>query len=98
MGRLSLCYYKCKVPVIDFYFQEQISMTKTRRTPHEQQLDWFKRQLFGRKSEKQIIYNSAQSSLFVSDQAPAHNSGPDIAATQRNKRRSRMSTARAIAP
>jgi hypothetical protein len=33
----------------------------------EQQLDWFKRQLFGRKSEKQIIYNSAQSSLFVSD-------------------------------
>ena len=73
-------------------------MTKTRRTRHEQQLDWFKRQLFGRKSEKQIIDNPAQSSLFVSDQAPAYNSEPTIAATLRYKRRSRMSTTQAVAP
>jgi transposase len=31
----------------------------------EQQLDWFKRQLFGRKSEKQLIDNPGQGSLFV---------------------------------
>ncbi|MBM7074661.1 transposase [Shewanella sp. 202IG2-18] len=30
----------------------------------QQQLDWFKRQLFGRKSEKQLIDNPSQSSLF----------------------------------
>lgn len=33
----------------------------------EQQLDWFKRQLFGRKSEKQLIDNPAQNSLFVDE-------------------------------
>ena len=31
------------------------------------QLDWFKRQLFGRKSEQQILQNSEQKSLFERD-------------------------------
>ncbi len=31
----------------------------------QHQLDWFKRQLFGRKSEKQLIDNPSQSSLLV---------------------------------
>lgn len=31
----------------------------------KQQLDWFKRQLFGRKSEKQLFDNPAQSELFA---------------------------------
>src|SRR5690606_11717697 len=30
----------------------------------KQQLDWFKRQLFGRKSEKQLLLNPGQASLF----------------------------------
>lgn len=33
----------------------------------KQQLAWFKRQLFGRKSEKQIIDNPDQASLFAAD-------------------------------
>ena len=44
--------------------QEQLSSA-------QQQLDWFKRQLFGRKSEKQLFQNPQQSSLFnaVHDQS-----------------------------
>tara|TARA_Y100000815_G_scaffold3322_1_gene3211 strand:+ start:773 stop:1030 length:258 start_codon:yes stop_codon:yes gene_type:complete len=34
------------------------------------QLDWFKRQLFGRKSEKVLVDNPAQSSLF--DEGESH--------------------------
>ena len=33
----------------------------------EQQLDWFKRQLFGRKSEKQLLDHSLQGLLFTAD-------------------------------
>ncbi len=55
----------------------------------EQQLDWFKRQLFGRKSEKQIIDNPAQSSLFVSDQAPAQTPEPgtEVAGYRRSSKK-----------
>jgi len=42
---------------------EQISMLK-------QQVDWFKRQMFGRKSEKQIIDNPFQEALFQGDKKP----------------------------
>ena len=37
----------------------------------QQQLDWFKRQMFGRKSEKQIIDNPFQESLFGGTQKSA---------------------------
>jgi transposase len=43
---------------------EQIAVLK-------QQLDWFKRQLFGRKSEKQIEDNPYQYNLFEADKPPA---------------------------
>ena len=43
---------------------EQLSSQSERITVLQQQLDWFKRQLFGRKSEKQLIDNPEQSSLF----------------------------------
>ncbi|MFC3203198.1 transposase, partial [Alteromonas oceani] len=36
----------------------------------KQQLDWLKRQLFGRKSEKVLADNPAQSSLF--DEGESH--------------------------
>ena len=55
----------------------------------EQQLDWFKRQLFGRKSVKQIIDNPAQSSLFVSDLAPAQTPKPgtEVAGYRRSSKK-----------
>jgi transposase len=55
----------------------------------EQQLDWFKRQVFGRKSEKQIIDNPAQSSLFVSDLAPAQTPEPstEVAGYRRSSKK-----------
>jgi transposase len=55
----------------------------------EQQLDWFKRQLFGRKSEKQVIDNPAQSSLFVSDESPAQTPAPgtDVAGHRRSSKK-----------
>ena len=34
IGRLPQCYCKRKIPVIDFHFQEQISMTETRQVDH----------------------------------------------------------------
>ena len=37
----------------------------------QQQVDWFKRQIFGRKSEKQIIDESHQPMLTVISQIPA---------------------------
>jgi hypothetical protein len=43
-------------------------------TEHEklkQQLDWLKRQLFGRESEKVLVANPAQSSLFETDETNA---------------------------
>tara|TARA_R110000744_G_scaffold314864_1_gene421880 strand:- start:97 stop:1659 length:1563 start_codon:yes stop_codon:yes gene_type:complete len=55
----------------------------------EQQLDWFKRQLFGRKSEKQLIDDPAQSSLFVSDETPAQTPvpGTEVAAHRRSSKK-----------
>jgi transposase len=55
----------------------------------EQQLDWFKRQLFGRKSEKQIIDNPAQSSLFVSDLVPVQTPelGTEVAGYRRSSKK-----------
>jgi hypothetical protein len=37
LGRLPLCYCKRKIPDIDFHFQEQVPMTKTRRTRQQWQ-------------------------------------------------------------
>ena len=55
------------------------------------QLDWFKRQLFGRKSEQQILQNSEQKSLFERDaqaEAAANNDpGKLIPAHRRRTRR-----------
>jgi transposase len=55
------------------------------------QLDWFKRQLFGRKSEQQILQNSEQKSLFERDaqaEAAAKNDpGKPIPAHRRRTRR-----------
>ena len=55
----------------------------------EQQLDWFKRQLFGRKSEKKLIDNSAQRSLLDSDQAPVQTPalGTDVAGYRRSSKK-----------
>ncbi len=44
---------------------EQISTQSEQTALFKRQLDRFKRQLFGRKSEKQIIDNPSQGSLFV---------------------------------
>ena len=43
---------------------QQIQLLTEQVQALEHQLDWFKRQLFGRKSEKQIIDNPAQATLF----------------------------------
>jgi len=52
----------------------------------QQQLDWFKRQLFGRKSEKFIEDNPQQSSLFTS--APAGTSPAPTTEVKTHKRSS----------
>lgn len=44
--------------------QQQNALLEMRVAELENQLDWFKRQLFGRKSEKQIIDNPQQATLF----------------------------------
>ena len=51
----------------------------------EQQLDWFKRQLFGRKSEKQLLEDvSTQGVLFALDKkVPPDNTSTDIKAHKR---------------
>ncbi|MEM1281424.1 MAG: IS66 family transposase [Cyanobacteria bacterium P01_H01_bin.152] len=53
-----------------------------------QQLDWFKRQLFGRKSEKKLVHNPHQGSLFDLP-APAQDSAPStpIKAHQRRSKK-----------
>ena len=54
------------------------------------QLQWFKRQIFGRKSEKQILLNADQQSLFVAEtqaQAQAENPGKLICEHRRRTRR-----------
>ena len=48
--------------------QDKIQVLEEHIAVLEQQLDWFKRQLFGRKSEKQLLDEiSAQGSLFATD-------------------------------
>ncbi len=54
------------------------------------QLAWFKRQIFGRKSEKQILLNADQQSLFAAQdppQAPADNADKLVRAHRRRTRR-----------
>jgi len=65
--------------------QDKIQALEERNAVLEQQLDWFKRQLFGRKSEKQLLEeNSAQGSLFATDKnALAINTTTDIKAHKR---------------
>ena len=54
----------------------------------KQQLDWFKRQLFGRKSEQQILDNPYQEGLFQ-NQAPAQKDLPstDVKAHKRSSKK-----------
>ena len=48
--------------------EDIIQSLEERNAVLEQQLDWFKRQLFGRKSEKQLLDEaSTQGSLFAKD-------------------------------
>ena len=57
----------------------------------KQQLDWFKRQLFGRKSEKQLLDEaSIQDSLFATDKAaPSIDTTTDIKAHKRKSNKQR---------
>lgn len=50
---------------------DESAQLKERISVLEQQVEWFKRQIFGSKSEKQIIENSAQDSLFAMAPDPA---------------------------
>jgi len=60
--------------------QDEKAQLKERVAQLEQQLDWFKRQLFGRKSEKQLLDDvSAQGLLFSKDNnAPSIDTVTDI--------------------
>jgi len=65
--------------------QDRIQALEERNAVLEQQLDWFKRQLFGRKSEKQLLEEKCeQGSLFEADnKAPSTETTTDIKAHQR---------------
>tara|TARA_R110002167_G_scaffold50547_3_gene147013 strand:- start:1080 stop:1598 length:519 start_codon:yes stop_codon:yes gene_type:complete len=65
--------------------QEKIQALEERNAVLEQQLDWFKRQLFGRKSEKQLLDDvNAQGLLFTKDNnTPSIDTATDIKAHQR---------------
>lgn len=54
-----------------------------------QQLDWFKRQLFGRKSEKQIESNPFQSPLFEAPETAAQETTQTVKAHQRKSQKQR---------
>ncbi|MCB1615860.1 MAG: IS66 family transposase, partial [Pseudomonadales bacterium] len=75
---------------------QQIARLSEQVTALQQQLDWFKRQLFGRKSERQVPDNSQQGSLFDSlPQAPQDHSeppSPDTSPTRRSSRKKRQSS------
>lgn len=75
---------------------QQIARLSEQVTALQQQLDWFKRQLFGRKSERQVPDNSQQGSLFDSlPQAPQDHSeppSPDTSQTRRSSRKKRQSS------
>lgn len=65
--------------------QDEKTQLKERVAVLEQQLDWFKRQLFGRKSEKQLFDDeSAQGLLFAPDKKiPSDDTSTDIKAHKR---------------
>ena len=65
--------------------QDKIQVLEEHVAVLEQQLDWFKRQLFGRKSEKQLLDEvSAQGSLFATDKtSPSIDTTTDIKAHKR---------------
>jgi transposase len=65
--------------------QNKIQALEERNAVLEQQLDWFKRQLFGRKSEKQLLDDvSAQGLLFATDKnASSSDTATDIKAHKR---------------
>jgi transposase len=48
-------------------YQQEIDQLKEQVATLSHQLDWFKRQLFGTKSEKQLIDNPGQAGLFSSE-------------------------------
>lgn len=55
----------------------------------KQQLAWFKRQLFGRKSEKQLLLNPDQASLFSRDDADTQSPKPPSKVIAEHHRRAR---------
>lgn len=65
--------------------QDKIQVLEEHVAVLEQQLDWFKRQLFGRKSEKHLLDEvSAQGSLFATDKtSPSIDTTTDIKAHKR---------------
>lgn len=64
--------------------QQQNTLLEMRVAELENQLDWFKRQLFGRKSEKQIIDNPAQVTLFeVPAKSEVNTASTDVKAHKR---------------
>jgi transposase len=66
---------------------EGVFVQLTEQIAHlQQQLDWFKRQLFGQKSEKQLFDNPHQSTLFAGD--VPEKSEPDTTDVKAHKRKS----------
>lgn len=66
--------------------QTRIAELEAKNAYLQQQLDWFKRQLFGRKSEKQLIDNPHQTTFLVNEvAAPAQ---PDTTEVKSHKRKS----------
>jgi len=65
--------------------EDKIQALEARNAVLEQQLDWFKRQLFGRKSEKQLLDEaSPQGSLFAANkETPSIDTSTDIKAHKR---------------
>nr|WP_197911771.1 transposase [Kineobactrum salinum] len=55
----------------------------------KQQLDWFKRQLFGRKSEKQLLLNPDQASLFARENPDTQSPKPPSKVIAEHRRRAR---------
>ena len=67
----------------------RISALEAENSALRSQLEWFKRQIFGRKSEKQILLNADQQSLFAA-QAPAQAETPGKLVRE-HRRRTRRS-------
>lgn len=68
----------------------RIAALETENSELRAQLEWFKRQIFGRKSEKQILLNADQQSLFVAEaqaQAQTEHPGKLIREHRRRTRR-----------